>query len=54
MRGILSNSTAFATVNTEGNISHNLSFVFSVISLYIYCFQMYSGAKCYGMFLNEK
>lgn len=43
-------ATASATVNMEHDICGNLCFVFSAISLHIYCFQTYAGAKHYGMF----
>jgi len=43
-------ATASATVNVEHDVCGNLCFVFSAISLNIYCFQTHAGAKYYGMF----
>lgn len=43
-------ATTSTTVNVEHDICGNSCFVFPAISLHIYCFQIYAGAKYYGMF----
>lgn len=49
----LQSAFASAAANVELDICGNLGFVFPAISLYIYCFQTYTVAKCSGMFKRK-